>query len=520
MTNERSISPAVQPFGLHELAEAFFRHKKKAAFFVLLVGALATLTIIFAPRKFTSEARLHLQVGRESVRLDPTATTGQTIALQQSGRDNEVTTAMDVLKSRSILELTVDRLTPEVILGEAGEGKSEPNPVADAVLMPVRYAAGLIRGIDPISKREEAIILIERNFTVDAEHSSTVISLSYDAETSALAQHVLSNIVEVYREEHVRMHQTDGSRPFFQRQRDELEQQLVSAENALRDAKNRMGFASIDGRRGTLEVRLGSIEQNRNATVQAIAAAKARVAALNEHIAAMPERMHTSTTVGPNSGADALRSQLYALQVALMNLEAKYNPDHPLVASTRAQVEEARRLLQQEDATRETTVDSVNDNQRALELALAQSESELAGSEAQLSELNEQRLATQADLKRLNDFEVELQELERVATLARTNFYGYAKDLEEARVDEELDRQRITNVVIAQMPTLTEKPSSPSKFLIVAMSLALATAGTTVLVVGSEKLGSRLHAEEQIEQWLRLPVLATVPEGRAFASVR
>ena len=32
---------------------------------------------------------------RESVRLDPTATTGKTIALQQPGRDSEVATAID-----------------------------------------------------------------------------------------------------------------------------------------------------------------------------------------------------------------------------------------------------------------------------------------------------------------------------------------------------------------------------------------------------------------------------------------
>jgi uncharacterized protein involved in exopolysaccharide biosynthesis len=390
--------------------------------------------------------------------------------------------------------------------------------VADVLLAPLRFAVGAIKRIDPISKREEAIIQIEKNLEVDAEHDSTVIVLTYDAETAILAQQVLSALVATYRDEHVRLHRTNGARPFFAKQRDALQAQLVAAETNLRDAKNRMGLASIDSRRSTLETRLSSIELNRNSTIQSIASTSARVAALQAHADAMPERMHASTSVMPNTGADALRAQLYSLQIQLSNLENRYRPDHPLVASTRAQVEEARQMLDQEAGSRQVTVDSVNDNQRALLLELAKVQSLLAGFEAQLDELNEQRAAALADLRQLNDFEVEIEELEREATLARTNFYGYADDLEEARINEALDRERIMNATVAQTATLAEKPISPSKMLIGALSLALATAGTTLVVLASEKLDSRVHTEDQVEDILRLPVVASVPEGRVYGA--
>ena len=520
MNRELRHDPDGRSYGLGDLAAIFFRHKKKAVAFSLSVVALAALVIYFAPRTYRSEARLFLQVGRESIRLDPTATTGQTIALQQSGRDNEVATSLEVLRSRSIVEQAVDRLTPEVVLGDVGEGAAKPNPVAETVMAPVHYLIGVVRGIDPISIREEAVIEILENFEVDAEHDSTVLSLNYDAKTPRLAQQVLHTIVDVYRHEHARLHQTTGSKPFFTQQRDELEQQLVAAETKLRDAKNRMGFASIDSRRGTLETRLGSLEMTRVATVQSIASAEAHIASLEDHSDAMPERMHTSTILAPNTGADALRAQLYALQVELMSLEAKYSGDHPLVASKRVQVDEARDMVQKEEGMPETTTDTVNDNRRALQLERAQAESSLAGYQAQLKELDGQRVAALADMRELNHDETELQELERVASLARTNFFRYANDLEQARVDEELNRHDIINIAVAQDATYVEKPVSPSKLLVAAMSLALLTAGTTVLVLGSEKLGSRVTAEDQIEEVLRLPVLATVPEGRAYAAAR
>jgi uncharacterized protein involved in exopolysaccharide biosynthesis len=121
MTHEPNRHPRRVVFGPRQFVAAFFRHKKKAAGFVLLVAAIAAGVLLYAPRKYRSEARLFLQIGRESIRLDPTATTGKTIGIQQSNRDNEIATAIEVLKSRSIVEQAVDRLTPAVVHGEADD---------------------------------------------------------------------------------------------------------------------------------------------------------------------------------------------------------------------------------------------------------------------------------------------------------------------------------------------------------------------------------------------------------------
>jgi capsular polysaccharide biosynthesis protein len=86
-------------------------------------------------------------------------------------------------------------------------------------------------------------------------------------------------------------------------------------------------------------------------------------------------------------------------------------------------------------------------------------------------------------------------------------------------MDQELDAQRITNISVAQQPTLAEKPVSPNKLIVAALSLMLATAGTMGLVLVSEKFDSRIRTEEQVEQTLQIPVLATVPEGRLYGGI-
>jgi uncharacterized protein involved in exopolysaccharide biosynthesis len=519
MTNEPNRHPRRVVFGPRQFVAAFFRHKKKAASFVLLVAAIAAGVLLYAPRKYRSEARLFLQIGRESIRLDPTATTGKTIGIQQSNRDNEIATAIEVLKSRSIVEQAVDRLTPAVVLGEADDSPGESSEAASVLLAPLKSMATALSSIDPISDREKAIIKIQQNFWVEAEFDSSLVVASYETKSPQLAQQVLGAIVEVYGEEHARLHRTSGSKPFFAKQRDELEKQLGDAENALRDAKNRMGITSIEGRRETLETRLGAIEQGRNQTIQQAAAAEASISALEDRLRELPERVHTSTTTVPNTGADALRSQLYGLQVQLMNLESKYTAEHPKVAATRAQVEEAQRAIRGETASREEVVDSLNENHRALSLELDKAQTQLAGLEAQLDELDKQRAGTVKALQELNNFEVQLDEMQRKATLAQKSFFDYADALEQARMDQELDAQQITNISVAQAPTLVEKPVSPSKLIVAALSLMLATAGTTALVLACEKLDGRLHSDEQIEQMLQIPVLAAAPEGRMYGAM-
>jgi capsular polysaccharide biosynthesis protein len=86
-------------------------------------------------------------------------------------------------------------------------------------------------------------------------------------------------------------------------------------------------------------------------------------------------------------------------------------------------------------------------------------------------------------------------------------------------MDEALDSERITNVNQAQAATLAEKPISPSKVIVGAMTLLLASAGTVALVLGCEKLDSRVRTEEQVELLLQLPVLAAIPEGRRFGAI-
>lgn len=503
-------------FGLGDFVTALFRNKKKVAFVPLLILSLAALFILFAPREYQSEAKLFMQIGRESVNLDPTATTGDTISLQSTTRDHEIVTVMESIKSRGTIEKVVDQLGADVVLGKDGVGEKKPNFLVKTLRTGVGKVVQLLQQIDPISDRERAIILIERNLDIEAENDSTLITATYDAETPELAQLVVQKLLDVYRNEHRRLHRTSGSRDFFAQQHDKLKSQLDDCVDQLRLAKNRMGVVSVESRRGTLESRMASIEISLYENLQELAANRARVADIKKQLAATPERLVSAETTVPNTGTDLLREQVFELQVLMLDQQAKYSDDHPSLMATRNQLKEAQAMLDAESVDRRETTNDINPNHRQLTLSLAQEGSQLAGVVAQNNKLNEQRGTVAADLKQLNDFELEIDQLNREVSLARTNYFRYAENLEKARIDEELDEKAISNAIEAQAATLAQKPIRPNKLLIAALSVMLSAFSVGALVLVSEKLSNPIYKEEQLEESLQLPVFGVLPEQKKY----
>ncbi len=510
-----SMQPIGMPsYGINDFVTAMFRNKKKVAFVPLLILGLAALVIWFAPRKYQSEAKLFLQVGRETVQLDPTATTGDTIAVQSSSRDGEIITVIEAIKSRSTIEKVVDKLGADVVLGQGGSGGEKSNALIETIESGLSKVILLVRTIDPVSDRERAVITIERDLYVEAEKDSALITAGYNAETPELAQLVVQTLIDVYRDEHLRLHRTNGSKNFFTQQHDSLKQQLDKSVDNLRQAKNQLRMVSIESRRGTLEARMANIELNLYSNLQQLASTRARVADIRKQLKATPKRMVAAETTVPNTGTDLLREQVFELQVLMLDQQSKYSDDHPSLQVTRDQLAEAKAMLNAESVDRHESINDINPNHTSLALSLSQEESLLAGIVAQNNKINEQRETVIADLRNLNDHELEIDQLKRTANLARSNFFRYAEKLEKARIDEELDKNAISNAIKAQEATLAEKPVSPSKVLIGGLAMMLSFFSVVSLVLVSEKISPLIYREEQLAEALQLPVFGVLPEHK------
>ena len=86
---------------------------------------------------------------------------------------------------------------------------------------------------------------------------------------------------------------------------------------------------------------------------------------------------------------------------------------------------------------------------------------------------NRQDFLAQAEekLKPLNDHALDIAQLQRQVDILEDKYRIHSEKLEQARVDEALEVERISNVNVVQPATFVEKPVSPRKLLTLMVGL-------------------------------------------------
>lgn len=502
--------------------EAFRRHRGKALTVFLLVVVLATAGLLVMPGTYQSEALLYVRLGRESVTLDPVATTGQTMTVSES-REFEINTVAEVLSNQSLADAVVDTLGTERLLhDEAGLQKTygDAGVLGRARLQLARFLQAIRRsgrGTD----QEKARGVVTKGLGVYATPRSSIISISARAATPELARDIAATMVDQYLEQHLEMHRTTGSEEFFAEQADVLRQRLADAEAELRAAKNEAGMLSIDGSRDQLQKQLDQIETQRLTVEAELAAAESQAVSLDSFVQRLPDRLTTTETSGlPNVARDAMRQQLYLQEIELQDLLSRLTETHPQVVAAKKKIDDSRTILEGLPEGRSQTERNVNSNHQLLSLDAMRQQSLRSGLQSQLAALEAQHDKVLQRINAVNDHQTKVQVLERKVQLLASTYQTYAEKLEQSRITTELQRDRISNVHLVQTPTMSSRPASPNKPLLLCGAIGLGAIAAYLLVALCQALDQRVYRPQEVEDLTDIPVMASLPRvARRYASL-
>ena len=332
-----------RPLVLSDLVRLPLRHKKKMFVWCVLAlgGTYAALALM--PRSYQSEAKVFIRLGRESVTLDPTATTGQTMTVQET-RENQINSARDMLASRTLLERVVEKIGADTILGKSPEG-APANPARE-LLARAKLWIKQATFTPQVSPEESAVEALSKAINVKSGRNSSVLAFVCSARDPQLAQQILQEFLAAYQEQHAVANRTAGSLDFFGQQAAHLKEQLDTALAALRDAKNRSGLVSLPEQQKALQDQLTDLETSSLAADAALASAEASAESLRRVIGELPQHVPTAQTAGfANQAADTMQQEYFKLRLALRDLESRLGPAHPDVLDARKQLEHAELMI-------------------------------------------------------------------------------------------------------------------------------------------------------------------------------
>jgi uncharacterized protein involved in exopolysaccharide biosynthesis len=406
-----------------------WRHKGMMLLTFVAGMALTLGYLSFATRKFQSDAKLLVRIGRETVTLDPTATTGQYVAVAES-RDGEMHAVEELLGSRATAEKIVDQFGPGVILEK--RKKSTGPSLSDRLAWLDAYN---LNPLKVYSLRDKAVKALQKNLGLSAGKKSNVLSVSYKAEDPQLAHDVLEALLVTAREEHVRVHRTTGSQAFFESQCELLRADLARQEQRLREFKDQHGLAALAAQRDSQVGLIGSLQGDLLRARAEQSAVQAEVELRLRQLRDQPSLIVTEQTTGqPQTAKQTLREKLYELEVREQELAARLKDNAPQLAQIRTQIAESRRIAGEEQINTETKK-GTNQTHQAAELALQEREAQFVALAARTQTLEAKIAATSDELKKLNAAELDLTRLERELDLARANYRKYSENLEQARID-------------------------------------------------------------------------------------
>ncbi|MFK8114686.1 MAG: GumC family protein [Rubripirellula sp.] len=485
------------PTSFTQWFNAFKKYWVASLFAFASVMAIAVLVILFAPRKYQSQARLMLRVGRESISVDPTASTS-TLSLHQT-REHEIQSALGVMNSREILDKVIEEVGVKVVLAGSAELEEESEGEEEAPGFLSRMKSKLM-AIDPVPEEEVAKRKLIKGISIYAPQDSSVVSVSYKTGSAEVAQAVVDAWLNSYITEHARVSRNQGTFDFFQKQGKELEQQLKAARDSLQKAKSEYEIVTVPGAQLMLENQMTSVRQKLLEVGSEIAAAESRIIAFKDILDNSIDATITAETSGKtNEARDQMRSQLFELEVLEKDFRSKLTDDHPKLLAVQRQLADAREILSEQTSDRKEVTRSVNPaHQKMSELQMIDMANR-KGLEDKRDQLNEKKDEVLAEMKALNAHEGTIAGLIKNVEILESRFTEHAEKMEQARLGQVLENEKITSVSIVQPASFEQLPVTPNKQMCAVIGFMAACAAALSLPILLELRGLAKVAKRRSE---------------------
>src|SRR5438270_2552338 len=357
-----------------------------------------------------------------------------------------------------------------------------------------------------------AVLALEKNLTVQPIKLTNLISVSYKSRDPQLAARVLNSLASLYLEKHLAMHRAPGEFEFFHQQAEEYRKALANAEAKLTDFSREQGVVNPGLEKEIAVRKLAEFEADAKSAQATIAATRQSIRTLESQLATLPKRETTQVRTSDNPQLmERMKSKSLELQLKRTELLTKFEPTYRPVQEVEQQIAQTKVAIEAAEKAplRDETTDR-DPTYEALRSELAKSQTDLAALEARATAAASLVRSYQKESQELDNKEALHQDMLRAAKADEENYMLYQRKQEEARISDALDRQRISNVVVAEPASVPFLPQPRWLFVLSGGGL-FAALSSIVLAFAVDYWDPSFRTPEEVESLLGSPVVAAIP---------
>ncbi len=505
---------------LIDFCNILFRYKT----LILTVFATTLITVTagvyLMAETYEATACLLIKLGRENVSPPPgMPSTNQIISMGVQKED--INSEIEIINSRVNLEKVVQKYGIDFLAPDS----PKPKTIFQKIKYELKRLYKTIKNMGrillialdlkkDISPHEKIILSMQKALKVHQVRGSNVINVQFRWGSPYIAEEVLNSLISFYLEHHLNLHKTSGEYDFLQKQVQIIKERLYAAENSLYDLENKEGITFYDKQKGTILDQLAEFTATLKRTETELAVTQTETDALNNQLRTKKKSVGLSQTVIRNPRIDDLKERLLELELEKKKLVKKFKKNSRPVILVNEEIQKINdTLAESSEKVIGSTKTGINTVFKEVEKNLLFQHVSLLGLTRKKEVLQEHIKSCKQDLQRLNSYKNFIQRLNRRVKQEENNFQLYQKKLEEARITEMLDLEKMVNVRVIDPATAGFKPAKPKKLLLIGISALLGLFGGICSAFVSQYFDHSIISGEDVAKHLNLPLLATINES-------
>jgi uncharacterized protein involved in exopolysaccharide biosynthesis len=371
------------------------------------------------------------------------------------------------------------------------------------------------KGGDNVDQRvSRAVLKLEKDLTVQPIKLTNLIGVSYKSKEPQLAAKVLNSLASLYLEKHLAMHRAPGQFEFFHQQAEEYRKALATAEEKLTSFSRDQGVVSPALEKEMSVRKLAELEAEAKMARATLAESRQRIASLEAQLVLLPNRQTTQVRMSDNPQLmQNMKSKLLELELKRTELLAKFEPTYRPVQEVKEQIAQTRAAIAAAEKAplRDETTDR-DPTYEALRSELAKSKTEFAATQARAAATLALIRTYRTESQQLDTKELLHQDMLRAAKSDEENYMLYLRKAEEARISDALDRQRFSNVVVAE-PATVPFTSQARWLLVIVLGVLFASLVSVIMAFVADRWDPSFRTPEEVESFLGSPVVAAFPKN-------
>jgi len=436
-----------------------------------------------------------------------------------------------------IIAIIVSVLTPPTYEGETNLRIKQPKGLASSLLgdLPMGNAGAtkqlmstyaeilksrtVVQVVIDATQSEKKVVptyeqMLARITTLPVKDTE-ILKVKVKAASPEEAQLVTNLLVDTFNDRMtylVRSEQTT-IREFIGERLQESKKELEQAETRLGNYKREQKIVVPEAETKAMVDKFATIDKLAAENTVAIAAAQASFGTARQQLS-----LEKPGFVADSPLIQQYKGKLAELEVKMVSLATNFTDKHPEIIATQAAITETKGKLSQEiSLVISANAPSMNPIHQGLIQSQIQAEVEIAARGAQKQALQSILDTSQQELSKLPAKEQGLTKVMRDAAVNQEIYIMLAKRHEEARISEVMQPTDVQVIDVAIAPDTRISPNRTMNVVIAAILGLFIGLGIAFIL---EYLNKTIRTAEDVQQYLELPVLGSIPDFDSKTTLR